>query len=70
VAKLGASDLGFRPLDPAWARASGLATLSEIEDVARRLVALRNWGVTGGAARLGITHGALSRWARRRKLPT
>ena len=70
MAELGATGLGFRPLDPEWARASGLATLAEIEDVARRLVALRNWGVVGGAARLGIDHSALSRWARRRKIPT
>ena len=70
VAELGASCLGFRPRDPEWVRASGIATLDEIEDVARRLVALRNWGVTGGAKRLRITHGALSRWARRRKIPT
>ena len=44
--------------------------LAEIETGTRRLVALRNWGVTGGAERLGITHGALSRWAKRRKIPT
>lgn len=70
VAALGAPDLGFRPQDLAWVRASGVKTLDEIEDVTHRLVALRNWGVTAGAERLGITHGALSRWARRRKLPT
>ena len=70
VEELGASGLRFRPGDPVWIRASRVATLAEIEDVARRLVALRNWGVTHGAERLGITHGALSRWARRRKIPT
>ena len=43
MAELGAPDLGFRPLDPDRVRAGGLATLDEIEDVARRLVALRNW---------------------------
>jgi hypothetical protein len=70
VEELGADILGFRPHDLERVRASGVATLDEIEDAARRLVALRNWGVSGGAKRLGITHGALSRWARRRKLPT
>ena len=70
VATLGANHLGFRPHDLKWVRTSGLKTLGEIEQVTHRLVALRNWGVTAGAERLGITHGALSRWARRRKIPT
>ncbi len=70
VEDLGADFAGFRPHDLERVRASGVATLVEIEDVARRLVALRNWGVSGGAKRLGITHGALSRWARRRRIPT
>ncbi|HWU90980.1 MAG TPA: FHA domain-containing protein [Kofleriaceae bacterium] len=70
VAALGAHDLGFRPHDLKWIRGGGIRTLDEIEEVTYRLVALRNWGVTAGAERLGITHGALSRWARRRKIPT
>ena len=70
VTTLGADDLGFRQHDPKWVRASGVKTLEDIEDVSHRLVALRNWGVTAGAERLGITHGALSRWARRRKIAT
>jgi len=70
VAALGASELGFRPHDLEWVRASGIATLDELEEATRRLVALRNWGVTDGAKRLGLTHGALSRWARWRGLPT
>jgi len=51
---------------------SGLGYIheDEVEDAARRLVALRNWGVSEGAKRLKITHGALSRWTRRRKIPT
>jgi hypothetical protein len=70
VEELGASCLGFGPSDAELVRASGIATLDEIDDAARRLVALRNLGVTAGAKRLDITHGALSRWARRRKIPT
>jgi hypothetical protein len=31
--------------------AGGIATLDEIESAARRLIALRNWDVTGGAKR-------------------
>jgi hypothetical protein len=70
VEEFGAAHLGFRPRDLERIRASGISTLEEIEEVTRRLVALRNWGVSGGAKRLGLTHGALSRWARNRKLPT
>jgi pSer/pThr/pTyr-binding forkhead associated (FHA) protein len=70
VAELGAPDLGFRPHDLEWVRARGVKTLDEAEEVTHRLVALRSWGVAGGAKRLGITHSALSRWARRRKIPT
>jgi hypothetical protein len=70
VEELGADFLGFRPHDLERVRTCGVADLDELEELARRLVALRNWGVSGGANRLGITHGALSRWARRRRIPT
>jgi hypothetical protein len=66
----GAGHHGFRQRDLERVRASGLSTFEEIEDVARRLVALRNYGVSEGAKRLGIHHSALSRWAQRRGLPT
>lgn len=67
---LGTAGSAFRPLDCKWIRDGGAKTLEEIEEVTRRVVALRNWGVTAGAERLGITHGALSRWASRRRIPT
>lgn len=70
VADLGASWPGLLPGDSDLVLGSGIATLGEIEEFARRLVTLRNWGVTNGAKRLGITHGALSRWARRWKVLT
>lgn len=41
---------------------------AELEDTVSRVVALRKWGLTAGAERLGISHVALLRWARRRKL--
>ena len=66
VVELGAPGLGFRAHDLEWIHASWIETLDEIEEVTRRLVALRNWGVLAGAKRLGISHGALSRWVRRR----
>jgi hypothetical protein len=48
---------------------SGVTTIDQIEAFALRLVAFRNWGVTEGAKRLGLTHSALSRWARRWRIP-
>lgn len=61
----------LRPQDPRWLQeTSGPQTLDELEEDARRLVALRNWGVTDGATALGITHGALSQWAQVRRIPT
>jgi predicted DNA-binding protein (UPF0251 family) len=47
---------------------SGVTTLDQLEAFALRLVALRSWGVAEGARRLGISHGALSRWAQRWKI--
>jgi hypothetical protein len=43
---------------------------ADVEIAARRLVALRTLGVTEGAQPLVITHGALSRWPKRRGLRT
>jgi hypothetical protein len=70
AAELGAPDPGFREHELVWLRDVPLAGLDEVEELARRVVALRTWGVSGGAQRLGISHVALSRWARRRKIPT
>ena len=70
AATLGVPATCLRPQDLGWVRSSGLKNLDEIDEVMTRLVALRNWGVTGGAERLGLTHGALSKYFRRRKIPT
>lgn len=70
IAELAADPAAQRPRDPAWLRSRSCNTLSQLDDVARRLVAIRTWGVTHGAARLGISHGALSRWAVRQRLAT
>jgi hypothetical protein len=68
--ELGAGHLGFRPRDLELIRANGVSTFEEIEDEARRLVALRNYGVSEGSKRLGLCHSSLSRWAKGRHLPT
>jgi hypothetical protein len=70
VKALGAPGTGFREHEHGWLDALEYETLAEIDEVALRVVALRSWGVSGGATRLGVTHGALSTWASRRKIPT
>jgi pSer/pThr/pTyr-binding forkhead associated (FHA) protein len=70
VAALGAPSNGFREHEMLWLRQLQLPTLQDVEEVTFRIVALRNWNVRGGAQRLGISHVALSRWARRRRIPT
>lgn len=67
---LGAPTVALRPQDLSWVRAGSLKNLEEADEVMSRLVAVRNWGVTAGAARLGFTHGAFSKYFRRRKIPT
>lgn len=42
--------------------------IAELELTVRRVVAMRTWGLSNGAARLGISHVSLLEWARRRKL--
>jgi hypothetical protein len=48
---------------------SGMASL---EGSIRRVIAMRTWGVTAGAKKLGLKHSSLSQWARNkhRKLST
>jgi hypothetical protein len=58
------------PRDRAWIRRYADRSLPQIERAALRLVALREaGGVTRAAARLGISHVALSRWLARRHRP-
>jgi hypothetical protein len=65
AAALGTTWLGLYRGDTQRVLDSGVITLDQLEVYTLRLVALRNWGITEGAKRLGVTHGALSRWARR-----
>jgi hypothetical protein len=70
VASLGAPATGFTTSDVETLARRDYRGIAELEVTVRRLVALRTWGVTNGAARLGISHVALLRWAQRRKLAT
>lgn len=67
---LSAPGRGLRPHDLQWIRKPGIKNHDEADEVMTRVVAVRNWGVSGGASRLGLTHGALSKYFARRKIPT
>ncbi|MEP6864765.1 MAG: FHA domain-containing protein [Deltaproteobacteria bacterium] len=70
VRDLGADGPALNEHEMTWLRHVPIDSLTELEELARRLVAVRNWGPTAGAQRLGITHVALGKWLRRRKIPT
>jgi len=67
VAEIGAPSSGFTMRDLERLQAIRFSGLSDLEDSIRRVVAMRTWGVTAGAKRLGIKHSSLSQWARSRK---
>ena len=69
VVVLSAPEFGFRPDDVKRVRASGVSTHDEFEDVARRLVALRNWGVAAGRSGSGSPM-VRSRAGRGGRIPT
>lgn len=61
----------LRPFDIQHVKKGGAATTHErVDELMTRLVVARSLGVTAGAERLGITHGALSRYLRRNGMPT
>lgn len=68
--ELGAAGINFSHHEFVWLDKLELATLEEIDELTLRVVAARNWGVTHGAAKLGLTHVGLGGWLRRRGIPT
>lgn len=60
----------LREHEQEWLRDLRFDSFVNLEKFARRLVALRNRGVTAGARELRVTHTALSQWARRHGIPT
>jgi pSer/pThr/pTyr-binding forkhead associated (FHA) protein len=70
VIAFGLDGPSFREHERTWLDRLEPDTHAELATLAERLVALRTWGVTAGAERLGISHVALLRWAQRRKIPT
>jgi hypothetical protein len=67
--QLGAPSNGFREHELYWLRNVELTSLEDVAELTRRIVVVRNWGVTHGAAKLGLTHAAVASYLRRRGLP-
>jgi DNA-binding NtrC family response regulator len=72
ASELEAPTPGFTMHDLQRFREIEFKSIADVEETVRRVIAMRTWGVTAGAARLGIAHTSLSTWARRpnRKLST
>jgi hypothetical protein len=68
--ELGTPGPGFSMHDLERLRVLEFDSIEDIEETVRRIVVIRTWGVTAGAAKLGLDHSSLSSWARRRKLST
>jgi len=64
VQELGAPSTGFTMHDLERLQAMKFSGMADLEDSIRRIVAMRTWGVTAGAQRLGLKHSSLSQWAR------
>lgn len=61
---------GYREHDLSKLQGVAFGSLDEIAEMTYRLVILRNWGPEQGGARLGISRQALTKWIRRRGIPT
>lgn len=70
AAHLGAPSPGFTMNDLEVLPQLRYRGIADLELTVRRVVAMRTWGVSNGALRVGITHVTLLQWAQRRKLAT
>ncbi len=70
AASLGAPCAGFTMHDLEVLPRLAYRGIADLEHTVRRVVAMRTWGVSNGALRLGVTHVALLQWAGRRNLRT
>lgn len=70
AAGFGFASAKLRDDEQGWLEPLEVAALADLEEIARRVVAIRVVGVTAGARLLGISHVALLRWAQRRDIPT
>jgi hypothetical protein len=72
VQEMGARSSGFTMHDLERLQIIKFSGMADLEDTLRRVIAMRIWGVTIGAKKLGLKHSSLSTWARskNRKLST
>jgi hypothetical protein len=67
VREMCAQSTGFTMHDLERLQIIQFSGMADLEDRLRRVIAMRIWGVTLGAKRLGLKHSSLSLWARNRK---
>jgi len=72
VREMGAQSSGFTMHDLERLQSIKFSGMADLEGSLRRVIAMRIWGVTAGAKKLGLKHSSLSTWARskNRKLST
>ena len=72
VQEMGARSSGFTTHDLERLQAIKFDSMADLEFSLRRVIAMRIWGVTAGAKKLGLKHSSLSLWTRskNRKLST
>jgi transcriptional regulator with AAA-type ATPase domain len=72
VQEMGTRSSGFTMHDLERLQIIRFSGMADLEDTLRRVIAMRIWGVTIGAKKLGLKHSSLSTWARskNRKLST
>jgi hypothetical protein len=64
VKEIGAQSTGFTMHDLERLPTIKFTGMADLEDTIRRVIAMRIWGVTAGAKKLGLKHSSLSTWAR------
>lgn len=64
VKEIGAQSTGFTMHDLERLPTFKFTGMADLEDTIRRVIAMRIWGVTAGAKKLGLKHSSLSTWAR------
>jgi hypothetical protein len=72
VKEMGAHSSGFTMHDLERLQSIKFSGMADLEESLRRVIAMRIWGVTMGAEKLGLNHSSLSLWtrAKNRRLST
>jgi len=64
VGEMDLTSTGFTMHDLERLQAMKFSGMADLEVALRRVIAMRTWGVTAGAKKLGLKHSSLSQWAR------